>query len=70
MVVDVVVVVVVVLVLVVGGIVYVGAGSGTQTQVAGSQKKPGIVFLQLMSAHSWPPCCWSLTTAHFTGGCS
>ena len=46
------VVVVVTLVLVVLGTVYVGAGSGTQLQVAGSQKKPGIVVLQLKSAHS------------------
>jgi len=46
------VVVVVRLVLVVLGTVYVGAGSGTQLQVAGSQKNPGIVLLQLKSAHS------------------
>jgi hypothetical protein len=51
-----VVVEVVTLVLVVLGTVYVGAGSGTQLQVVGSQKKPGIVVLQLKSAHSWPPC--------------
>jgi hypothetical protein len=49
-------VVVVLVVVVSGGIVYVGGGAGTQLQVAGSQKKPGIVCLQLMSAHSWPPC--------------
>ena len=51
-VVELVVVGVVTLVLVVLGTVYVGAGSGTQLQVAGSQKNPGIVLLQLKSAHS------------------
>jgi len=55
LVVELVVVAVTVLVVLVG-IVYVGAGSGTQLQVVGSQKKPGIVLLQLKSAHSWPPC--------------
>ena len=40
------------LVVVVFGTVYVGAGSGTQLQVTGSQKNPGIVLLQLKSAHS------------------
>jgi len=48
----VVVVGVVMLVVVVCGIVYVGAGSGTQLQVTGSQKNPGMVLLQLKSAHS------------------
>ena len=43
---------VVVLVLVLGGIVYVGGGSGMQSQVAGSQKNPGIVFLQLKSTQN------------------
>jgi len=47
-----VVVVEVSVVTVVGGSVYVGAGSGTQLQVVGSQKNPGIVLLQLKSAHS------------------
>lgn len=43
---------VVAVVLVVGGTVYVGVGSGMQLHVAGSQKNPGIVRLQLKSAHS------------------
>ena len=42
----------VVLVVVSCGIVYVGAGSGTQLQVFGSQKNPGMVLLQLKSAHN------------------
>lgn len=48
----VVLVVVVTVLVVLVGTVYVGAGSGTQLQVVGSQKKPGIVLLQLKSAHS------------------
>jgi len=46
------VVVTVMLVVVVGGTVYVGWGSGTQTQVTGSQNMPGILLLQLKSTHS------------------
>ncbi len=46
------VVVVLLVVTVVGGTVYVGGGSVTQVQVAGSQKKPDIVLLQLKSTHN------------------
>ncbi len=47
-----VVVVWVIVVEVVVGTVYVGGGSVTHVQVTGSQNIPGIVLLQLKSAHT------------------